>query len=89
MEEVVPVVERVVDILPFLEEVWVAYLDAVFYAAPVFSSFDMYRPVVERNDYTYGHLPVPPLWLRRPEARFASFAARIARSSLWIRSRLR
>lgn len=64
----------------------------VFFEALPFCFSDMYRPVEEHSDYTYSHLPFrnePPVRLRKPEAKFASRAARMARSSLPIRSRLK
>lgn len=78
---------------PLFVPAWMAVAcGAVFFVVPQFCFSDMYRPVVEHSDYTYSHLPFrnePPVRLRKPDARFASLAARIARSSLLIRSRLK
>ena len=53
---------------------------------------DKYRPVGEYNDYTWHHLLArngKPAFPNRTEAMLASLAARIARSSLPIRSLLK
>lgn len=50
------------------------------------------RPVVECSGYTCCHLPdgkCMPDWFKRTDAMLAIFAARMAFSSLVIRSRLR
>ena len=76
----------------FGEVLAVVVYGVVFFGALPLCFYDMYRPVEEHSDYTYSHLPFrnePPVRLRKPEAKFASFAARIARSNLWIRSRLK
>ena len=70
---------------------------AAFWAFPVdvalaYAFFDKIRPVVEYNGCTWYHLPA---WNgsadlpRNADAMFAIFAARMALSSLEIRSRFR
>ena len=59
---------------------------------PAHDSFYDCRRVEEYIGYTWDHLPGwnnEPDLPKKPDAKFASFAARIARSSLVIRSRLR
>lgn len=89
---VLPIDGPEADKFPLVE----AGLVVASWEAPCFDLGDfvcsMYRPVEEHNDYTYNHLPFrnePPVRLRKPEARFASLAARIARSNLLTRSRLK
>lgn len=59
---------------------------------PAYGFFGMNRPAVGYNDYTWDHLPGlnwRPDLPRKADAIFAIFAARIAFSSLEIRSLLK
>ena len=67
---------------------WFPTVGEVRVSAPEFGFCDRIRHLVECSGYTMDHLPKiddnAPL-VNAEEARFASFAARMAFSSLWIR----